>query len=167
MISPEEAKKRAKENFLSGFNCAQSVLEVFCRELGIDRELALKSAQTFGGGTCRLREMCGAVNGMLLALSIKNGSSDPKDKEAKDSVYKDGQFLCEKFKKKNGSFICRELLGLSPLGQSQNYLRKNSVEGKADSPVSEKRTEEYYKKRPCPELCADAAELFAEYLNSK
>ena len=111
--------------------------------------------------------MCGAVNGMLLALSIKNGSSDPKDKEAKDSVYKDGQFLCEKFKKKNGSFICRELLGFSPLGQSQNYLRKNSVEGKADSPVSEKRTEEYYKKRPCPELCADAAELFAEYLNSK
>ena len=76
--------------------------------------------------------MCGAVNGMLLALSIKNGSSDPKDKEAKDSVYKDGQFLCEKFKKKNGSFICRELLGLSPLGQSQNYLRKNSLEGKAD-----------------------------------
>ena len=76
MISPEEAKKRAKENFLSGFNCAQSVLEVFCGELGIDRELALKSAQAFGGGTCRLREMCGAVNGMLLALSIKNGSSD-------------------------------------------------------------------------------------------
>lgn len=160
MISPEEARERAKENFLKGFNCAQSVIGVFCGELGIDTELALKAAQAFGGGTCRLREMCGAVSGMLLAMSIKNGSEDPLNKEAKDSVYKDGQFLCARFKKKNGSFICRELLGLSPRGQSREKIQ-------ADSPVSETRTAEYYRKRPCPELCADAAEILAEYLESK
>ncbi|MGN0729725.1 C-GCAxxG-C-C family protein [Treponema sp.] len=167
MISAEEARQKAAENFTEGFNCAQSVLEVFCTELGIDRDFALKAAQAFGGGTCRLREMCGAVNGMMLALSIKEGVSDPKDKNSKDSLYKTGQDLCGKFKAKNGSFICRELLGISPLGDSQKFLRKNSVEGNASEPVSEQRTESYYKKRPCKELCADAAEIFAEYINSK
>ena len=138
MISPEEAKKRAKENFLSGFNCAQSVLEVFCGELGIDRELALKSAQAFGGGTCRLREMCGALNGMLLALSIKNGSSDPKDKEAKDSVYKDGQFLCEKFKKRTARLSAGNFL---------DFLRSDNPKTTCEKiPLKEKQILQFQKK---------------------
>lgn len=33
------------------------------------------------------------------------------------------------------------------------------------SSVSEERTAEYYKKRPCPKLCADSARIIAEYLN--
>lgn len=167
MTDAESARSQAEQNFLSGYNCAQSVLAVFCDELGIDRDAALKSAQPFGGGTCRLREMCGTVTGMLLALGYAEGSADPKDKEAKDSLYKKGQLLCGKFKEQHGSFICRELLGLAPLGDSQKYLSKNTVEGDALSPVSQARTPEYYKKRPCPKLCGDAAAIFAEYLNSK
>ena len=48
------------------------------------------------------------------------------------------------FRNENGSIICRELLGLE---------EKNS------SPVPEERTKEYYKKRPCAELCALAGEI--------
>lgn len=167
MIDAETARLEAERNFTSGYNCAQSVLAVFCDELGIEKEAALKSAQAFGGGTCRLREMCGTVTGMLLALGYAEGSADPADKDAKDSLYKKGQLLCARFREQHGSFICRELLGLAPLGDSQKYLRKNTVEGDSVSPVSQERTGEYYKKRPCPKLCGDAAALFAEYLSSR
>ena len=32
------------------------------------------------------------------------------------------------------------------------------------SPVASPRTPEYYKKRPCPELCRVAADIMAEYI---
>ena len=45
-------------------------------------------------------------------------------------------------------------------------------EKKADAhefsiPVSEARTEEYYKKRPCAELCGIAAEIFQKFLDEE
>lgn len=165
--SPDEARRRAHDNFLKGYNCAQSVLEVFCDALKLDRDTALRAAQVFGGGTCRMREMCGTVSGMLLAVGYLEGSADPCNKAAKDALYKAGQRLAAEFKAEYGSFICRELLGLAPLGQSQTYLRKNTVEGDASSPVSEERTPEYYKRRPCPDLCGSAAAIFARYLNER
>lgn len=169
MIGEEDAARRAYDNFLSGYNCAQSVLEVFCGELGVDKDTTLRGAQVFGGGTCRLREMCGTVSGMLMALGLLRGNSDSRDKAAKDALYREGQALCKAFKEENGSYICRELLGLAPLGQSRAYLRKNATNGSvqdAANPVSEERTAEYYRKRPCPALCASAARIFARYLSS-
>ena len=56
------------------------------------------------------------------------------------------------FKKENSSIICKELLGLS--------LPANTP----DTPVSEARTPQYYKKRPCAELVAMAAGILAEEL---
>ena len=103
-----------------------------------------------------------------MASSLVTGSADPSDKNAKDECYKTGQKLSQKFREKNGSVVCRELLGLVPMGQSEAALQnKTPVEHKVESSVSSERTEEYYKKRPCQELCADAAGIFCEYLNSK
>lgn len=151
-MTKEEAQICAEENFKKGFNCAQSVLLCFCDYLNFDKDTALRIAQAFGAGSCRLREMCGAVSGMLMALSLLEGSSDPSAKDKKDNLYKIGQDLVKKFEEKNSSYICKELLGLK---------------SKENSPISENRTESYYKKRPCAKLCADAASIFCEYLNSK
>ena len=38
---------------------------------------------------------------------------------------------------------------------------------KTSAPVSEERTEEYYKKRPCAELCGIAAEIFQKFLDEQ
>ena len=72
--------------------------------------------------------------------------------EDKASVYRRVQEVADKFRAENGSVVCRELLGLSIKG--------------ADSPVPEKRTDEYYKKRPCPELVAMAADILDGYLKN-
>lgn len=163
MIQADEARKKAEENFLCGYNCAQSVMLVFCDELNIPKETALRMAQSFGGGTCRLREMCGTVSGMLMLLGFLKGSTDPKDKSAKDELYRLGQQLVASFREEHGSYICKELLGLIPMGTNKSFLTEEAVINKKGT-VSDERTEEYYKKRPCPKLCGDSAAIFAEFL---
>ena len=165
-MDPKEAGAKAQKFFKSGYNCAQSVFAVFAEELGVDLKTALKISQGFGGGMGRQREVCGTVSGMIMAASLLEGSDDSSDKETKDKCYEGIQKLCNKFREKNGSIICRELLGLVPMGQSEEALKnKTAVEHKIESSVSSERTEEYYKKRPCDLLCADAAEIFCEYFN--
>ncbi len=164
MISPEEARTRARQNFLDGYACAPAVAAVFAEELGYDRDMILRITQAFGAGICRMREVCGTVSGMMTALGMCMGSADGS-KESKDAIYKEGQKLAARFRERNGSIICRELLGLVPMGQSEEALKAGkAIEHKADSPVSQARTADYYKKRPCPDLCGEAAAIFAQWL---
>ena len=138
----------AEKYFTDGYNCAQAVFLAFSDELGVDADTAVAISAPFGGGMGRLREVCGAVSGMFMALGCLYGKYSPDDAEAKKQQYADVQQLAHKFEEINGSIICRELLGL---------------DGKS-APTPEKRTSEYYKKRPCKDMVGDAAEIFAEYL---
>lgn len=142
----------AKNNFLKGYNCSQAVALAFCDDFGLDKDTLLMLASPFGGGMGRLREVCGTVSGMFMVLGLAKGYSDSNAKDKKTQLYKDVQALAEKFRQDNGSIICRELLNLR-------------IKGK-DSPVPSERTQEYYGKRPCPELCRYAADLVEEYLNN-
>lgn len=152
MQSVEYYRSRARELFLSGYNCSQAVVMAFTDILNIDEKTALLIASPFGGGLSRLREVCGTVVGMSMAAGLLFGYCEPKAYEEKARLYADIQTLAARFKEKNGSYICRELL--------------SGVEH-TDGGAPEKRTEEYYKKRPCPELCADAAGILAEFLIEK
>lgn len=96
-----------------------------------------------------MREVCGAVSGMLAVLGVVEGYSDPADKTAKLELYKSVQALAAQFRERNGSIVCRELLGATA----------------NTNPQPEARTSEYYKKRPCAELVGEAAELLDEYLS--
>lgn len=142
--------QRAMELFKQGYNCAQSVFAAFCEDLGIDFETALKLSSSFGGGMGRLREVCGAVSGMFAIAGMKYGYTDPEDYKAKTSHYRLIQDLASRFKAENRSIICRELLGQG---------------AGSDSPDSELRTNEYYKKRPCAELVGCAAGIIEDLIN--
>lgn len=141
--------EQAVELFKNGYSCSQAVLLTFAEELNLDKETAIKIASSFGGGMGRLREVCGAFSGLLMAAGLKFGPSDPKDIQAKTAHYALVQKLAAQFKAENGSIICRELLGLSG----------------PQSPQPEARTPQYYKKRPCPEMIACAARLMEQLLN--
>ena len=144
---------KAEEKFLSGYNCAQSVVGAMCEELGMSEEMGLTVSEGFGGGMGRLREVCGAVSGMFMVLSVKEGYTSPTAKEEKMDLYKKVQDLAGKFKEKNGgTYICRELL--TNVETTQTH-------------IPEDRTPEYYKARPCAKFVGDAAEILEEYLNSQ
>lgn len=137
--------EKAKELFKQGYNCSQAVLGVFCEELGLDFDTAIKIASSFGGGMGRMREVCGTVSGMFMAAGLAFSTPDNNKAEQYQIV----QELARRFKEKNGSIICRELL--------------EGVET-STSPIPSERTEGYYKKRPCIELVGDSVEIFEEYL---
>ena len=103
-------KKQAQAYFSSGFNCAQSVLAPFAEELGISEELALKIASSFGGGA-RCGQLCGAVSGALMALGIKHGHYHTGDMEEKAKAGARAMEFNERFCERNGSVVCKELLG--------------------------------------------------------
>lgn len=148
MTECSEKGREARSLFEQGYNCAQSVLLAYASECGLSRETALRLSSPFGGGMGRLREVCGAVSGMLMAAGLLYGYSDPKDAAAKRETYRLTQELARRFREENGSIVCRELLG----GQ-----------GRDSSPVPSERTETYYKKRPCPELVECAANILDQY----
>lgn len=143
----------AKQNFMNGYNCSQAVLLAFCEDFGLEKETALKISEPFGGGMGRMREVCGTVTGMFMVIGLAMGNDNSKDNTTKKNVYKSVQELAAKFKEDNGSIICRELLG----------FQKNNKE----SYVPSERTTEYYKKRPCPELCKYAADILEDYLKEE
>lgn len=148
-IEDSQYATKAMALFKEGFNCSQSVFLAFEDFYGIDRSTALKLSSSFGGGMGRLREVCGAVSGMFMVAGVLYGYDDPKDYEAKKQHYERIQYLAKQYEEANGSIVCRELLGL---GQGK------------DVAAPEKRTEEYYKKRPCAELVGIAAAIMEEYI---
>lgn len=137
----------AKQFFEGGKNCSQAVALAFCEEMRIDEETVARQTVGFGGGMGRMREVCGTVSGMTYVISNLFGG------RSKGEVYEIVQSAAEKFKEENGSIICRELLGLST--------------AEKQSPVPEARTEQYYKKRPCAELCKIAADILDEAIKSQ
>lgn len=161
MRAPEEEKtqlentsakaKKAMELFQEGYNCAQAVLGAFAQDMNMDFQQAMMLASSFGGGMGRMREVCGAVSAMFMVAGLDKGYSDPKDSTEKAGHYDYIQQLAAKFKAENGSIICRDLLGLAKSGP--------------DAPVPEKRTEAYYKKRPCQLLVGQCAAILEQELS--
>lgn len=151
-LETSQYAQKARVLFKEGYNCSQSVFLAFEDCYDIDRKTALCLSSSFGGGMGRLREVCGAVSGMFLVAGIMYGYEDPGDMAAKTEHYARIQELAHRFEEENGSIVCRTLLGLG--------------EGK-DSPVPEKRTEEYYKKRPCSQMVGIAAMIMENYIREQ
>lgn len=142
--------EKAMELFKDGCNCSQAVFLAFEDKYNIDHKTALMLSSSFGGGMGRLREVCGCVSGMFMVAGVLYGYDDVKDYEAKTVHYERIQFLAKEFESRNGSIVCRQLLGLP--------------EGK-DAPTPEHRTDAYYQKRPCGELVGIAAAIMEQYIN--
>ena len=137
----EERIEKAVDFFKSGYNCSQSVVLAFADMYGFTQEQAARMAAS-----------CGAACGMFLLAGLETGATDPKDREGKGANYAVVQELAAEFKKRNGSTICAELLGLKkPEGVS----------------TPEERTEQYYAKRPCARMVEEAARIWAEYLENR
>jgi len=154
---PEGCEKMSKQGnaayawFLKGYNCSQSVVAAFAPQLGLTEEMALRLSAGFGAGIGRMREVCGAFCGVVTVLSMVY--ADPADPKDKSRMYALVQQAAEQYRACNGggSIICRELLakaGAAPAGGT----------------AAEERTADYYKKRPCPELCRICADLCAEFI---
>ncbi len=136
--------------FDEGFSCSQAVFSAYAEELGLDRETALKIAGAFGGGMGRMAETCGAVSGALMTIGLKYGPTNPANSATKEKTYELVREFVARFRARNGSIVCKELLGWdisTPAGHEAAKYRGLFAS-------------------LCPKYVADAADIVEEVLNS-
>ena len=136
----------AAELFVKGYNCAQAVAVAFSDVTGLDEKLSAKMASSFGGGMGRMREVCGAVSGMLMVAGLLYGYDEPLEGGPMEH-YSRVQELAGKFREEIGSIVCRDILKNPP-----------------SDPKPTPRTAAFYKERPCTRMVMLAAEILDAYI---
>ena len=139
----------AVDCFDRGFNCAQAVLSAFCEQFGMSKEQAFKASCAFGAGMGRTSCTCGAVSGACMAIGLKYGMYKEGDAAAKEKTYALTQEFTRRFKARNGSVLCTELLGCN-LGTPEGMKAMK---------------EQNLHKTMCTKLVRDAAEIVSDFLS--
>ncbi len=125
-----ERSKHARSLFLSGYNCAQSVLLSFAPDLRYSGELAQKLASGFGGGMGKTQHTCGAVTGAIMVLGIMNGERVNNNEDLKAGSYQSVKDLMGAFSAEFGTTECKELIGcdLNTPDGSARFKEENIME---------------------------------------
>jgi len=139
--------EQAVDRFKNGFNCSQAVIGTYCGQFGLDSETAFKVSTGFGGGM-RMGETCGAVTGAFMILGLKYGNTSAEEKEAKAKTYERIVEYTTRFKTRNGSVICKELLASDI--NTPGGMKKAQENGLFDL--------------VCPKMVHDAAKILEEML---
>jgi len=142
-------KEKALEAFVSGHNCAQSILKAFSKDLKLDEVQALNMASGFGAGMGRLQETCGAVTGAFMVIGLYNSLAFQLNENRNDITAKMIQDFESNFKAKHGSTACNELINCN----------LNTEEGQLT--FQEKNLHE----KVCQRCIGDAIELLEEVVN--
>ncbi len=140
--------ERALSCFEEGFSCSQAMLSTYGPELGLDRETALRVATAFGGGMGRMGATCGAVTGAFMVIGLKYGRTRVEDEETKEKAYSLVREFADRFESRNGSIVCRELLGYDIGTPEERELAR----------------EQGLFATLCPRLVRDAAEIIERIL---
>jgi len=137
-------EERAVKYFKKGYNCTQAVIYVFSAEMGLDPSVAIKIAAPFGGGMGKTGSTCGAVSGALMVIGLKYGSNQVGDKKTQAKTSELSEKFIEKFKKRNGTIICKDLIGIDPKSRGiREIMIMNSK---------------------CPKFVRDAVEILEEII---
>ena len=133
--------------FKDGWNCTQAVLSTYGTQFGLDREHALRIAGAFGSGM-GMGETCGAVTGALMVIGLKHAKLNAGSLFSRDRTEDIAREFVARFKARNETTECRELLGCDV----------NSCEGFRTA-----KKEKHFKTR-CPRYVQDATEILEELL---
>ena len=139
---------KAVELFGQGYMCSQAVFAAFSEDYGVTEKQALQIGACFGSGMNK-GEVCGACTGALMALGMRYGQFDLSDVESRAAQKaKAVRFLLEEFKKREGSYICRDILGCDlSTEEGRSYAINNGLF-----------------KKICPKMVKTAAEITSEML---
>lgn len=96
--------------FRDGCACSQAILVTYAPRLGLSRETAMKISAGFAGGM-RMGGTCGAVTGALMVLGLRHASEKCDTAAGRADVYARVVEFTKRFRQRNGSVICSELLG--------------------------------------------------------
>lgn len=122
------------------------MLSSYGERSGLDREMALRIAGAFGSGMARTGETCGAVTGALMVIGLRHAKTKKGDDDSRERAYALAQEFMDAFRGRNGSLLCRDLLG---------------VDVSTPDGMKEVREKDLFAK-VCPKFVWDAADLLEE-----
>ena len=106
---------KAYEYHKQGYNCAQSVAGAFADLTGLAPEQLMAATGGFGGGVGGSHaEVCGAVSGGVLVLSLLHPHTDGADRAGKAAVYALTKEFRRRFEEVFGLTRCGDLLRPRP-----------------------------------------------------
>lgn len=98
-----------------GYNCAQAVIAAFSDLTGMTTEQAMAVSGGFGGGVGGSHEeLCGAISGGVMALSLLHPHMDGANKETKKALYQLTKEFRARFLDTFGKTCCGDLLAAHP-----------------------------------------------------
>jgi C_GCAxxG_C_C family probable redox protein len=96
----------------------------------------------------RTGETCGAVTGSLMVIGLKHAKTRKHDDDSRELAYALAQELMDAFRERNGSLLCRELLGVDV----------STPEG-----IAVVRAQDLFR-TICPKFVKDAGEILEDLL---
>lgn len=100
----------AGNNFKSGFNCCEAIVETFRKEAGVNiDDNAFRLCSGFGGGIGHARDLCGALAGCTMVISTLAGRNHPSDKPLGE-IYPLTLEFQQRFKEAFSSTACGDLM---------------------------------------------------------
>jgi C_GCAxxG_C_C family probable redox protein len=142
---------RSVSLFELGFTCSQAILAAFSARYGLDEATALKVSCAYGGGIARSGETCGAVSGALMVIGLAHGKAALGDDAAKERTYALTREFWKRFRARQGSLVCNELIGVD-IGTPEG------ARSASESGVFREK---------CPVLVRCAAEILGELLDHR
>jgi len=112
--------KKSGEYFDSGFFCAESVLLAIAEYKNVTSDLIPRIATGFCSGLARTGDICGAVSGAVLALSMILGRN--AHEESPEDNYRAVRTFMERFQHRFGTTNCFGLIDCkldTPEGQEK------------------------------------------------
>ncbi len=124
----DQAPKKSREFFITGYYCAESVLMAIAESRGIQSDIIPCIATGFCSGMARTGGQCGAVSGAMIGISLATGRRSAI--ETVDHNYALIQKLIKRFEERFGSTNCRILLGcdLGTTEGQQTFQAKHLIE---------------------------------------
>ena len=138
---------KAVKLFGQGYMCSQAVFAAFSENFGVTEKQALQIGACFGSGMNK-GEVCGACTGALMTLGMRYGQFDLSDVESRAAQKAKAVRFLEEFEKREGSYICRDILGCDlSTEEGRSYAINKGLF-----------------KKICPKMVRTAAEITAQML---
>ena len=98
------------KNYRAGYTCSQAVICAYADKIGVDKELAYKMFEGFGGGFGGMQEVCGALSAALAVVSFHCSDGKLAGGRTKLDTYAKIREASKKFEQEFHSIICRDVL---------------------------------------------------------
>ena len=128
----------------AGYDCSQSIIKAFEKDLGDDFEPLIKSTNGLGMGLLQ-GATCGGILGALVVIAHKFGNVEPDMSLKGLCMIKREQFFMM-FKQKYPGVTCPELMGLDIINNEDN------IKAYQQNVYTEK----------CPSICLDIIRMVEE-----